>query len=133
MRLKITQLLADLNFTEMVNALPNILDTGLEQGHSVEEILWRLLSEEARDRQEKSLAYRIKQARLPWDWTLETFPFKHQPGVNISQIRSLAGLEFIKRAQIWCSSARQAPEKPDWPSAWPEKRPSTAHESGFTT
>lgn len=58
-----------------------------------------LLSEETRHRQEKSLAYRIKQARLPWDWTLETFPFKRQPGVNTSQIRSLAGLEFIKRAQ----------------------------------
>ncbi|MDJ0842504.1 MAG: IS21-like element helper ATPase IstB [Acidobacteriota bacterium] len=48
---------------------------------------------------EKSLAYRIKQARLPWDWTLETFPFKQQPGVNASQIRSLAGLDFIKQAR----------------------------------
>ncbi|MCP4407332.1 MAG: ATP-binding protein [Gammaproteobacteria bacterium] len=99
MRLKITQLLEDLKFTGMANALQAVLDAGIAQGHSFEEILWHLLSEEARYRQEKSLAYRIKQARLPWDWTLETFPFKRQPGVNASQIRSLAGLEFIKRAQ----------------------------------
>ena len=99
MRLKITQLLGELKFTGMANALQTVLDTGLAQGHSFEESLYNLLSEETRHRQEKSLAYRIKQARLPWDWTLETFPFKRQPEVNPSQIRSLAGLEFIKRAQ----------------------------------
>ena len=99
MRLKIIQLLEDLKFRGMAEALDSILETALVQGSPCEETLWRLLSEEFRHRQEKSLAYRIKQARLPWEWTLESFPFKLQPGVNASQIRSLAGLEWIKRAQ----------------------------------
>ena len=99
MRLKITQLMEELKFTGMATALEKVLDDGQKEGDSFEEVIWRLLSEESRYRQEKSLAYRIKQARLPWDWTLETFPFKRQPGVNASQIRSLASLDFIKKAQ----------------------------------
>ena len=59
----------------------------------------RLLEEEWRHRQERSLAYRLTQARLPWDWSLESFPFAQQPGVNRAQIKGLAGLEFIARAQ----------------------------------
>lgn len=99
MRLKITQLLDKLKFQGMAQALEETLDGALEQATPTETVLWQLLSEESRYRQEKSLAYRIRQARLPWDWTLETFPFKHQPGVNASQIQSLAGLDFIQRAQ----------------------------------
>ena len=43
-------------------------------------------------RQEAALAWRIKQARLPEAWTLESFPFKRQPGVNPKQIRTLEAL-----------------------------------------
>jgi DNA replication protein DnaC len=42
--------------------------------------------------------WRIRQARLPERWTLETFPFKAQPGVNKRQIMSLAELDFIPTA-----------------------------------
>ena len=58
-----------------------------------------LLLEEWRHRQERSLAYRLDQAKLPWDWSLETFPFDRQPGVNAAQIKGLAGLGFIPRAE----------------------------------
>ncbi len=99
LRVQIEQILRDLKFNGMRQALDEILDTGLKKGQSIEETLWNLLSEESRYRREQSLSYRIKQTRLPWDWTLETFPFKHQPGVNPSQIHSLAGLYFVSRAQ----------------------------------
>jgi DNA replication protein DnaC len=49
--------------------------------------------------QESALAYRIKQARLPEQWTLESFPFKRQPGVNARQIRAFAELDFIAKAE----------------------------------
>jgi DNA replication protein DnaC len=45
------------------------------------------------------LAYRLKQAKIPWDWTLETFPFERQPEVNKAHILSLAGLAFGERAE----------------------------------
>src|SRR5206468_10973511 len=50
-------------------------------------------------RQETALAWRIKQARLPEAWTIESFPFKRQPGVNPKQIRALADLEFVAKAE----------------------------------
>ena len=42
---------------------------------------------------------RVKQARIPELWTLESFPFKNQPGVSRRQIRELAELEFIPKAE----------------------------------
>jgi DNA replication protein DnaC len=38
-------------------------------------VVLRLLQEEWRYRQERSLAYRLDQAKLPWQWSLESFPF----------------------------------------------------------
>jgi DNA replication protein DnaC len=62
-------------------------------------LLARLLRAEWHHRQECALAWRIKQAKLPEQWTLESFPFKKQPGVSQRQIRSLAELDFIPRAE----------------------------------
>jgi len=99
MRLKIDQLLATLNFKGMASALDEILTRAQQQALSVQETLSLLLAEEHRYRQERSMLYRIQQARLPWDWSLESFPFELQPGVSQAHIRSLAGLEFLQRAQ----------------------------------
>jgi len=61
--------------------------------------LARLLRAQYHHRQETALAWRIKQARFPEVWTLESFPFKRQPGVNPKQIRTLADLEFVGKAE----------------------------------
>jgi DNA replication protein DnaC len=50
-------------------------------------------------RQQQSLEARIKRAHLPELWTLETFPYTKQPGVNRRQIRSFAELDFIPKAE----------------------------------
>ena len=97
MLLRVKELLAQLKFGGMAQTLEEILARAQADGSPVEAVLMRLLTEEYRYRQEKALAYRIKQARLPWEWTLESFPFADQPGVNQSQIRSLAGLDFLQR------------------------------------
>ena len=60
---------------------------------------YRLLSEEASYRRERSLAYRLREAQLPWRWTLASFPFERQPGVNKAQIQTLAGLDFLRPAR----------------------------------
>ena len=99
MRKKIIALLKTLKFGGMANALERILDEAQKEGLAVEEVVYKLLQEEFAYRQERSMAYRIQQARLPWDWSLETFPFDRQPGLNVSQIKSLAGLDFIDKAQ----------------------------------
>lgn len=45
------------------------------------------------------MAWRIKQAAMPEPWTLESFPFKHQPGVMQRQIRAFADLDFVPKAE----------------------------------
>jgi DNA replication protein DnaC len=59
---------------------------------SAPELIYRLLSAEAASQRERSLAYRLKQARLPWDWTLDTFPFDEQP--SLRRGLTLGALEF---------------------------------------
>jgi DNA replication protein DnaC len=99
MREDIERLLAQLRLLGMAEALERELARAEKHGCGVAEVLHRLLLEEARYRGERSLAYRVVQAKLPWPWTLETFPFEHQPGVSKTQIQTLAGLEFIRRAE----------------------------------
>jgi len=99
MREQIEKLLAQLHFKGMRESLERILASAEAEALPASEVVHRLLLEEWRYRQERSLAYRLDQAKLPWAWSLETFPFAQQPGVNAAQIKALAGLDFIPRAE----------------------------------
>jgi DNA replication protein DnaC len=68
-----------------------------KEGASASDVLRGLLMEEWRYRQERSLLNRQRQARLPWDLTLTSFPFELQPAVSKTQIMELAGLAFLER------------------------------------
>ena len=99
MREKLREVLQALRLQGMIDALDQALDQAEKDATPGVELLYRLALEEQRVRQEKSLANRLKQARMPWDWTLESFPFTRQPGVKKSQIKTLAGMDFIRRAE----------------------------------
>lgn len=62
-------------------------------------LLARLLRAEWQARQQRALAGRIKNARMPEAWTLESFPFKQQTGVSQRQFRQFAELDFIPKAE----------------------------------
>jgi len=86
--------------------LKRILEIGEEElaqartkDSTYEEFLVRLLRAQWHDRQEKALEWRIKRARLPFPWTLESFPFDKQPGVSRQKIREFATLDFVPRAE----------------------------------
>jgi DNA replication protein DnaC len=97
MRDQLQQLLAAMKLRGIAHVLDAELDRAEQEGCPVQQVLHRLLSEEARTRREKALSNRLTQARLPWRWTLETFPFARQPGVDRGQVMTLAGLDFLKR------------------------------------
>ena len=99
MREKISQRLVELRLKGMQQVLDRELDAAEKKGTATEKVFYRLLCEELAYRQERSMYYRINHAKIPWDWTLKTFPFDKQPGVNKSQIMSLAGLSFIDKAE----------------------------------
>lgn len=70
MREELHPLLATLRFHGMAQALDRLLDQAEKDGTPLAQVLLQLLPEELRHRQERSLAYRISQAKLPWDWSI---------------------------------------------------------------
>lgn len=99
MKEEIQKLLERLKFHGMQERLDECLAAVERAGDPPQKLLRDLLQEEWRHRRERSMHYRLAQAKLPWDWTIDTFPFARQPAVSPHQIRSLAGLDFIERAE----------------------------------
>jgi DNA replication protein DnaC len=95
---ELQQLLTNLHLRRMAETLPDDLQRAEKDGLAYTEFLLRLVRAQWHHRQESALEWRIRQARLPERWALETFPFKDQPGVNKRQIMSLAELDFIPTA-----------------------------------
>jgi DNA replication protein DnaC len=96
---KLHQLLNQLRLKGMDKALDQELKRAEKEGSPVSDVIERLLVQEQIYRQEQSQQYRLQQAKIPWDWTLKTFPFDRQPGVNKAQIQQLAGLSFLERKE----------------------------------
>ncbi len=90
-------LLEVLKLRGMQECLDETLSMAEKQGNALQDVLAELLQAEYQNRQTRQLESRIKNAKLPWDWTLDTFPFAKQTAVNKPQIMSLAKLDFIKR------------------------------------
>ena len=61
--------------------------------------LTQALETEWRGRYQRGVEGRLKQARLPWIKTLDQFDFEYQPSIDRKQVRELAGLSFVERAQ----------------------------------
>ncbi len=43
------------------------------------------------------MEWRIRNGKLPERWSLETYPYQRQPGVNRKQIRAFADLDFVAK------------------------------------
>ena len=96
---ELAQLLKNLHLGHIAQILDAELTETDQAQRSPSDFLARLLRAQWHHRQETALAWRIKQAKLPQTWTLETFPFKQQPGVNARQMRTLAELDFVPKAE----------------------------------
>ncbi len=57
-----------------------------------------MLREEFQTQQMRFLEHRVRRARLPERWSLQTFPWERQPKLNRPMIEQLAELDFIDRA-----------------------------------
>jgi DNA replication protein DnaC len=91
-------MLQELKLKGMARVLDSELERAERDAISGAELVQRLLSEQATFERERSLLNRVAQARLPWQWTIDTFPFERQSGVNKAQILALADLDFVRRA-----------------------------------
>ena len=95
---ELDQLLDNLKLRRLREIIDRELARVEKQGDSYRDFLVTLLRSEYHSQQDRFLEYRIKRARLPERWSLETFPWQQQPGVRKAQILQLAELDFIPRA-----------------------------------
>ena len=92
---EIDQLLANLKLTRMREIVQRELQRLAKTGCAADEMLARLLREQWNFQQERRIHNRIDSAEIPEPWELDTFPWAKQPGVNQSQIKTLASLDFV--------------------------------------
>ncbi len=96
---EIAQLLKTLRLVRIAEILDDELTTAEKEGRSYQDLIARLLRAQWHHQQESALAWRIERAKLPEKWTLESFPFKRQPGISAKQIRGFAELDFVPKAE----------------------------------
>jgi DNA replication protein DnaC len=93
------QLLLNLKLHAIAARLEEYLATAGRDSTPPATLLTQLLRAEWEARQQAALDARLRRARIPERWSLETFPFKVQTGVKERQIRTLAELAFIPKAE----------------------------------
>lgn len=93
------QLLQNLKLKTLAARFDEMLAAAEKNGTPIPTFIAQLLRAEWHARQEQALAARIHRAKFKEHWTLESFPFKEQKAVKERQIRTLAELEFIPKAE----------------------------------
>ena len=96
---ELEQLLKNLKLKRMLSIYDEQLKAAEKGQITYSEFVTQLMRAQWHTRQESALEWRIRQARLPERWSLETFPYNRQPGVNRKQIRGFAELEFIAKSE----------------------------------
>src|SRR5437764_3170654 len=96
---ELDQLLKNLKLRRILEIYEEQLRAADKDDISYSDFVTRLVRAQWQAKQEGALEWRIQRANLPERWTLETFPFARQPGVNRKQIRGFAELEFIAKAE----------------------------------
>ena len=94
---ELEQLLKNLKLRSMLGVYDEQLRAAEKAQLSYSEFVAGLLRAQWHHRQDSALEWRIKRANLPERWSLETFPYARQPGINRKQIRAFAELDFVAK------------------------------------
>ena len=79
---ELEQLLKNLKLKRILEIYDEQLRVADKDDISYSDFVTRLVRAQFQARQEGALEWRIQRAKPPERWTLETFPFARQPGVN---------------------------------------------------
>ena len=96
---ELAQLLKNLKLRRVLEVYEEQLEAAEKDDITYSEFITRRVRAQWHARQEGALEWRIRRANLPERWSLESFPFARQPGVNRKQIRAFAELEFVAKAE----------------------------------
>jgi DNA replication protein DnaC len=94
---ELEQLLKNLKLKRMLSVYDEQLRAAEKEDVSYSEFVAGLLRAQWHDRQDGALEWRIRRAKMPERWSLDTFPWPRQPGVNRKQIRAFAELDFVDK------------------------------------
>src|SRR5215471_13431740 len=77
-------------------------------------LLRYVVAEESQIHTENARRMRLRRARIPEPWLMETFPFDRQPKLDKKKMLSLYdAFDFLPRGRTLSGSARPVPEKRD--------------------
>jgi len=96
---KLQALIESLKLRGIQACIDEVLQQAQVKQLAYDDVLIELFEAQYHFVQTRQLENRIKQAKLPWEWTLESFPFKKQPNINKIQIMQFAKLDFIPRGE----------------------------------
>ena len=94
---ELEQLLKNLKLKRLLSMYDEQLRAAEKKDVTYSEFVSGLMRAQWHQRQESALEWRIKQATLPERWSLESFPFARQPGINRKQIHAFAELDFVAK------------------------------------
>ena len=96
---KLHELIEQLHLNGVSDCLDQVLATAQKEGLAIQDVLYQLFNAEYQHQTTRALSNRLKNAKMPWTWSIDTFPFKKQTAIKRSQVMSLAKLDFIARAE----------------------------------
>ena len=95
---ELEQLVKTLGLTRIAAVYRDLMRRAQDEKWPFRRLLGELFSEEEAFRRSRALELRIRRANIPDGWSLDTFPFERQPGVNRAQIEELAELDWLLKA-----------------------------------
>jgi DNA replication protein DnaC len=95
---QLQELLIKVGMKYAAEAVPVLLKEASDKHHSFTWLLTKLLELELDGRRRRATENREHRARFPENWTLKTFPWELQPGVDQREIMELAELLFVREA-----------------------------------
>lgn len=96
---ELTTLLAKLKMEHLESQLSALCEQAAQRDLDYQAFLVEALRTEWQGRFQRGVETRLRQSRFPWIKTLDQFDFAFQPSLDRRQVRELAGLSFIERAE----------------------------------
>ena len=97
--MELTSLLERMKMEHLLAQLDGVCEHAAKGDLDYKGFLTQALEAEWRGRHQRGVESRLKLARLPWVKTLDQFDFEFQPSIDRRQVRELAGLSFVERAE----------------------------------
>jgi len=96
--MELATVLAKLKMEHLEAQLDAVCEQAAQRELDYRSFLVEALQVEWQGRFQRGIEARLRQSRFPWIKTLEQFDYDFQPSLDRRQVRELAGLSFVERA-----------------------------------